>query len=602
VSLSFPVIYWINLDRAKARRERMTTALATRGLAHTRVKAVDGHDPQQVLSTLHGATSQPTEAACLASHLTAIKQAFEAGLQSVIILEDDASFELFDRWPAGWATISRALPKDFGMVLLCVGQEPPRLDQLYRRSEALVQLNDCRYWGTITYLLDRAGMAALMAAFDRGAHFLVAEHQAPHLADSVLTDALSVDESVSGPWISRVPLFVFDTLDSDIHQDHLAHQQRARDFIVSHHDALVEGAYVSPFTLTQRVMRVAQNVGSWLGYLPRWAFDHLADRAGYFPKKQPPTKYFSQHALAFACDANGGAPYVMWGIEGRPRLLDLSTYAQVRRGDLVWVRIEDLARFNREVLPHVTEPFVLVTAESDYSVPSDFAEPAATIAASGKVLRWYATNYDHTNHQDLVTALPLGMNYRKKHDLHFVQRGKKRTLLRRERFSLAEQEARWEAIAASAKPLEHRVRRVYGDFWLNNSSAERRYGESRADIHAQLRHNPCLFFPTHLVTNEALLAAYARHAFVLSPHGRGLDCYRTWEALFVGCIVIVKTSPIDPLYRDLPVVIVKSWDEITEANLERWLVSFGSGFDRGLLKQTLSLEHWLARARGAASE
>ena len=31
-------------------------------------------------------------------------------------------------------------------------------------------------------------------------------------------------------------------------------------------------------------------------------------------------------------------------------------------------------------------------------------------------------------------------------------------------------------------------------------------------------------------------------AFVLCPHGGGLDCHRNWEALCLGCIPIVKTS------------------------------------------------------------
>ena len=40
-------------------------------------------------------------------------------------------------------------------------------------------------------------------------------------------------------------------------------------------------------------------------------------------------------------------------------------------------------------------------------------------------------------------------------------------------------------------------------------------------------------------------------AFVICPHGGGLDCHRNWEALCLGCIPIVKTSKIDNLYKDL---------------------------------------------------
>lgn len=36
--------------------------------------------------------------------------------------------------------------------------------------------------------------------------------------------------------------------------------------------------------------------------------------------------------------------------------------------------------------------------------------------------------------------------------------------------------------------------------------------------------------------------------FCASPHGNGLDCHRTWEALCLGCVPIVKSSPLDDLY------------------------------------------------------
>jgi hypothetical protein len=59
----------------------------------------------------------------------------------------------------------------------------------------------------------------------------------------------------------------------------------------------------------------------------------------------------------------------------------------------------------------------------------------------------------------------------------------------------------------------------------------------------------------------------SQYAFVISPHGNGLDCHRTWEALVLGCIPIVKTSPLDSLFEDLPVWIVREWSDVTEENM-----------------------------------
>ena len=54
------------------------------------------------------------------------------------------------------------------------------------------------------------------------------------------------------------------------------------------------------------------------------------------------------------------------------------------------------------------------------------------------------------------------------------------------------------------------------------------------------------------------------YAIVASPPGHGLDCHRTWEALSMGCVVLVHASPLDPLFAflELPVVPL--------ARLEDW--------------------------------
>ncbi|MFC1842079.1 hypothetical protein ACFLYU_00265 [Candidatus Dependentiae bacterium] len=56
----------------------------------------------------------------------------------------------------------------------------------------------------------------------------------------------------------------------------------------------------------------------------------------------------------------------------------------------------------------------------------------------------------------------------------------------------------------------------------------------------------------------------ARSKFTLSPRGGGVDCYRTWEAMLVGSIPIVETSPLDPILEGLPIIIIDDWTKITE--------------------------------------
>jgi hypothetical protein len=59
------------------------------------------------------------------------------------------------------------------------------------------------------------------------------------------------------------------------------------------------------------------------------------------------------------------------------------------------------------------------------------------------------------------------------------------------------------------------------------------------------------------------------HRFVISPPGNGLDSHSTWEALLAGCIPIVASSPLNPLYEDLTVWAVNDWHHVTDETVKR---------------------------------
>eukprot|EP00808_Paulinella_micropora_P008669 g45617.t1 len=61
------------------------------------------------------------------------------------------------------------------------------------------------------------------------------------------------------------------------------------------------------------------------------------------------------------------------------------------------------------------------------------------------------------------------------------------------------------------------------------------------------------------------------HRFTLCPAGNGLDTHRHWEVLLLGGIPVVKSSSLDSMFDDLPVVILKEWSDLTETRLaQEW--------------------------------
>jgi hypothetical protein len=77
--------------------------------------------------------------------------------------------------------------------------------------------------------------------------------------------------------------------------------------------------------------------------------------------------------------------------------------------------------------------------------------------------------------------------------------------------------------------------------------------------------------------------------FVMSPEGVGMDCHRTWEALLLGCIPVVKKSSCDDIFDGLPVWIVEDWSEFNAENILKKINYFSKFISK---KDKLFLKYW----------
>jgi hypothetical protein len=66
----------------------------------------------------------------------------------------------------------------------------------------------------------------------------------------------------------------------------------------------------------------------------------------------------------------------------------------------------------------------------------------------------------------------------------------------------------------------------------------------------------------------------------------------------LGCIPIVRTSPVDSLFEGLPVYIVQDWSEVTEDNLKKVLTDFSQ---RTFDLNRLTLSYWMRQINAKKS-
>jgi hypothetical protein len=103
----------------------------------------------------------------------------------------------------------------------------------------------------------------------------------------------------------------------------------------------------------------------------------------------------------------------------------------------------------------------------------------------------------------------------------------------------------------------------------------------------------CVFYCEKPLGRRDTWKQMATFAFCISPHGHGLDCHRTWEALALGCVPIVKSSPLDPLYSKFPIWIVQDWSHVTQDSIKAKFEEMQSRMAQWSVEDSLlNLSHW----------
>lgn len=263
-------------------------------------------------------------------------------------------------------------------------------------------------------------------------------------------------------------------------------------------------------------------------------------------------------------------------------------------GTVIWVNTCHTERFLADFLPRITSPFVLVTGREDISTAGFDLDRALAHPA---LLHWFMENYEHdAAYLDTgrITPLPLGLNY---HKLDPASPNQSRDM------GLpappAVQQLDMKRIKAELPALADRPLRVYANFHLNMDTFlrhphARKRADARSEARAALQDRPFMLWEPRQAPRHKVWQRHAGASFEASPRGNSIDCHRTWEALILGTIPIVKSTLMDPVYEGLPVAIVKDWAEVTEARLADWKEEFLPWFERPLPPELYSTP-WIER-------
>lgn len=238
---------------------------------------------------------------------------------------------------------------------------------------------------------------------------------------------------------------------------------------------------------------------------------------------------------------------------------------KVGQGDVIFVKTdwEYLEEFFENYHPKINCEYILVTHNSDHSAPGPFFN----YLDDPKLLAWFGQNVEGFSHPKLY-PIPIGLANRcwshGNPDLF-------KTML----------------------PLSQKSQRSILCY-LNFQPAT--YPTERGYVWDLFANQPWCQVDSFKELSQYLLDL-TKAKFVISPRGNGLDCHRTWEALLMGAIPVVRRSSLDSMYEDLPVLIVEDWTVITEDYLNEQYQLLKS---KKNCPEKLFINYWITQIRTKA--
>jgi hypothetical protein len=200
----------------------------------------------------------------------------------------------------------------------------------------------------------------------------------------------------------------------------------------------------------------------------------------------------------------------------------------VKKPEIIFLKTDWIEVFKEKVLPQIDYPFKLITHNADRPSPSGNFD----LLEDSRLIKWYGMNC-HIIHPKLQ-PIPIGIANEK------WPHGDKDILL--------------EVIDTNIP----KTNLCYSNFNLTTNYVR------RPEIFEIIKTKKFIDTDTQKHTFKNYLTKLKSYKYVISPPGNSIDCHRIWEAIYLGVIPIVEKHTAMDYFKDLPILFVDNFKDVTE--------------------------------------
>ncbi len=259
--------------------------------------------------------------------------------------------------------------------------------------------------------------------------------------------------------------------------------------------------------------------------------------------------YISSDSFRFMAD------HVFDEISEDTKVLDVKT------GDIVFLNNSSVEPFFKLIHIKIKKPYVLIMHGGTKPIDNNRLK-----YLDNKIIHWFSKNV--LTKDEKVTPLPIGLE-------NLYEYGTGIT-------SLYDKFKKKKQIYKKNKILYH--------FKIATNPTERQKAWNYISKHPLAE-----TFPTKLPP-PLYLKKLGKYKFVLSPPGAGEECHRTWEALYLGVIPIVKKCVATEYFAKIgvPMWVVNDWNELDNID-EQFLNQKYSEIMNNKNDDTLYMNYWIQK-------
>jgi len=257
---------------------------------------------------------------------------------------------------------------------------------------------------------------------------------------------------------------------------------------------------------------------------------------------------------------------------------DKKYFENLKDFDKIFLTTDMFKKFIKEV--NIYKKIIIILSCSDHGFPNEFSKIDKInyidfIENNKNILKVFCGNYDLDYDHYKIKCIPIGIDYH---------------TLTKKNINPFEQEKKMFTIYKNSNIFEKRLDKCYSFFHFIEKHLEeiyKRHNSDRYKAKDALDKVNFNVFQVKKISREETWKNMVKYKWIISPHGNGLDCHRTYEAIALGCIPVVKSSTLDIMYKDMPIIILNDWNEISLELLK-------SKTEEALKKskETITLDYW----------